>query len=108
MPADHDVVISLPAESARYDRRLRSIGTLDEFELIRHLFVEPSMHPCDEVHGRWRWQPTLDIHPVDFSLDGHMRLRLQGERSSGFLQLRAGECILDIPWPGIVTFDQVR
>jgi len=44
MPADHDVVISLPAESARYDRRLRSIGTLDEFELIRHLFVEPSMH----------------------------------------------------------------
>ena len=39
MPADHDVVISLPAESARYDRRLRSIGTLDEFELIRHLFL---------------------------------------------------------------------
>src|SRR5690606_24886720 len=76
--------------------------------VLPRMRTEPSMYPCDEVHGGWRRQPALDIHPVDLSLDSHMRHRLQGERSGGFLQLRAGECVLDIPWPGIVTFDQVR
>ncbi|WP_287296654.1 hypothetical protein [Mesorhizobium sp.] len=108
MAANNNIMLWRRPELARHDLGPGAVGFVDEPEFLRHLVVEDAMNPPDEIdRSRARQLPT-QTEAVNHPLNFDMRLGLQGERSAFRVNLGSGQCTLDVPRSGFVTFDQIR
>jgi hypothetical protein len=72
MAADNDVMIGGQPELAGHDLGFHAARFVDEPEFLRHLVVEGTMNPTDEIDRGRDWQlpaqPEAVNHPLNFDM----------------------------------------
>ena len=105
--ADGHIVLRMRAPRTGYHREIPALAAYPK-HLLRGVAIEFAVQPADEVDRGRLGQLVFAGHPIDFGLDLHMRccFDLQVAALLALVEL-AGKRALDVPWSGVVAFNQI-